>query len=53
VVAKVRDRLAASKRAKQKFDVERYNLKKLNEVEGKEQYQVKVSNRLAASEKLI
>jgi hypothetical protein len=30
--------------------MERFNLKKLNEVEGKEQYLVEISNRLAALE---
>jgi hypothetical protein len=29
--------------------MERFNLKKLNEVEGKEQYRVEVSNRFAAA----
>jgi hypothetical protein len=38
VVAKVRDRLAVNKLRYQRFDMERFNLKKLNEVEGKEQY---------------
>jgi hypothetical protein len=32
--------------------MERFNLKKLNEVEGKEQYRVEISNRFAALEKL-
>jgi hypothetical protein len=32
--------------------MERFNLKTLNEVEGKEQYRVEVSNRLAALENL-
>jgi hypothetical protein len=32
--------------------MERFNLKKLNEVEGKEQYCVEVSNRFAALEDL-
>jgi hypothetical protein len=38
----------------QKFDVERFNLKKkkLNNVEVKEQYQVKISNRFVALENL-
>jgi hypothetical protein len=31
-----------------RFHIERYNLKKFNEVEGKEQYHVKISNRFAA-----
>jgi hypothetical protein len=35
VVAKFRERFAVSKRAKQKFYIERYNLNKLNEVERK------------------
>jgi len=33
VVARVRERLAASKEAEQKFDVERLNLRNLNELE--------------------
>jgi hypothetical protein len=33
--------------------MERFNLKKLNEVEGKEQYLVEISNRFAALENLI
>jgi hypothetical protein len=36
----------------QKFDMERFNLKKLNKAEGKEQYQVKISNRFIALENL-
>jgi hypothetical protein len=52
VVAKVRQRLSVSKRAAQKFDIERFNLKKLNDVEVKEQYQVRISNRSAALENL-
>jgi hypothetical protein len=36
VVAKVRDRLAVNKQRSHRFHVERFNLKKLNEVEGKE-----------------
>jgi hypothetical protein len=52
VVAEARERLAVSKRAKQKFDMERFNLKRLDEVEGKEQYRVEISNRFAALENL-
>jgi hypothetical protein len=33
VVAKVRERLAVSKQDAHKFDVERFNLRKLNELE--------------------
>jgi hypothetical protein len=50
MVAKVRERLAVSKRTTQKFDMERFNLKKLDEVQGKEQYRVEISNRFAALE---
>jgi hypothetical protein len=35
-----------NKQRLQRFHMERFNLKKLNEVEGKEQYQVEASNRL-------
>jgi hypothetical protein len=48
VVAKVRERLADNKQSSHKFHMERFNLKKLNEVEDKEQYRVEVSNRFAA-----
>jgi hypothetical protein len=36
----------------QKFDVKRFNLNKLNNVEIQEQYQVKISNRFVALENL-
>jgi hypothetical protein len=52
VVAKVRERLAVNKQISHRFRMERLNLKKLNEVEGKEQYRVEVSNRFAALEDL-
>jgi hypothetical protein len=52
VVAKVRERLAMNKQRSQRFHIERFNLKKLNEVEGKEQYRVEVSNRFAALEEI-
>ena len=42
-VAKVRERLAVSKHDEQKFDGERFNLRKLNELEVKKQYQIKIS----------
>jgi hypothetical protein len=47
VVAKIRDRLAVSKQKTQSSYGE-VNLKKLNEVERKEQYCVEISNRFAA-----
>ena len=52
VVAKVRQRLAVSKQAAQKFHVERFNLRKLNELEVRKQYQIEITNRFAALENL-
>jgi hypothetical protein len=52
VVAEVRERLAVSKRAAQKIDTERFNVKKLNEGDVKEQYQVTIKNKFAALENL-
>jgi hypothetical protein len=49
-VTKVRERLAVNKQRSQRFDMERFNLKKLNDVEGKEQFRAEVSNRFAALE---
>jgi hypothetical protein len=51
-VAKIRERLAVSKRPENKMDMERFNLKKLNEGEVKEQYQVTIKNRFSALENL-
>jgi hypothetical protein len=48
VVAKVRERLAVSKRMVKKMYVERLNLKQLNEEEVKEEYQVTIKNRFSA-----
>ena len=48
MVAKVRERLAISKQDAQKFYVERFNLRKLSELQVRKQYQIKVSNRFAA-----
>jgi hypothetical protein len=48
VVAKVRERLAVSKEAAQKSDVETFNLRKQNELEVRKQYQIEISNRFAA-----
>jgi uncharacterized metal-binding protein YceD (DUF177 family) len=52
VVANVRERLAVRKQAAQEFEVERFNLGKLNELEARKQYQSKISNRFAALENL-
>jgi hypothetical protein len=39
-VAKLRERISVSKRARRKFDSERFDLKNLDDVEVKEKYQV-------------
>jgi hypothetical protein len=52
VVAKVRERLAVSKQRAHRLHMEWFNLKKLNEVEDKEQYCVEISNRFAGLENL-
>jgi hypothetical protein len=44
VVVKVKERLAGNKQRSQRFHLERFNLKKLNEVEAKEKCHVEVSN---------
>jgi hypothetical protein len=52
VVAELRVRISVSKRARQNFDLERFDLKKLNDLEVKEKYQVEISNRFVALESL-
>ena len=52
VITKVRERLAVSKQDAQRFDRQRFNLRKLNEPEVREQYQIKTTNRFAALENL-
>jgi hypothetical protein len=52
VVAKVSERLAVSKQAAQKFDVERLHIRKLNVLEVRKQYQIEITNRFAALENL-
>jgi len=48
VIAKVRERLAVGKQAAQRFDRQRFNLRKLNEPQVREQYQIEIRNRFAA-----
>ena len=50
LVAKVRERLAVSKQAAQKSDVEIFNLRKLNELEVRKLYQIKISIRFETLE---
>jgi hypothetical protein len=51
-MAKVRERLAVGKQAAQRSDRQRFNLRKLNELEDRKQYQIEITNRFAAFEKL-
>lgn len=46
------DRLSLSKRATQKFDKDKSSLKNRNEVDGREERQLKISNNLVAMENL-
>ena len=52
MVAKLRERLAVSKQVPQNFDGERFNLRKLNELEVKKKNQIEITNRFAALENL-
>ena len=44
--------MAVSKQVGQKCDGERFNLRKLNELEVRKQYQIEISNRFASMENL-
>jgi hypothetical protein len=50
LVAKLRDRLSISKQGRQNSNTEEFDLKRLDDVEVKEKYQVEISNIIAASE---
>jgi hypothetical protein len=52
VVAKIRERLAVSNQPANKMDMDRFNLKKLNQGNVKEQYEVTIKNRFSALENL-
>ena len=52
MVAKVRKKLAVSKQAAKRFDGERLNLRKLNELEFRQQYQIEIKKRFAALKNL-
>jgi hypothetical protein len=41
-VAEVKERLRVSKQTTHRFHMEKFNLRKLNEAEGKEQYRVEI-----------
>jgi hypothetical protein len=49
-VVKVREKLAVNKQRSHRFHMERFSLKKIKQVEDKEQFHVEVSNRSAALE---
>jgi len=50
VITKVRERLIVDKQAAQRFDRQRFNLRKLNEPEVGEQYRIEITNRFTALE---
>jgi hypothetical protein len=50
VVAEVREILAVRKRAARKFDGGRFNLRKLNDLEVRKQYQIEITKRFATLE---
>ena len=50
VIATVRKKLAVGKQTAQRVDRKRFNLRKLNESEVREQYQIEITNRFAALE---
>jgi hypothetical protein len=52
VVSKCRERLAVNKQGSHRFYTERFYVKKLNELESKEQYRVEVLNRFAGMDDL-
>jgi len=52
VVAEVREGVPVTKQTIQKFDIKRFNLRKLSELEVKKEYQITKSNRFAALENL-
>ena len=52
VVAKFREILAVSKQAAHKSDVDRFNLRKINELELRKQFQIDIMNRFAVFQEL-
>jgi len=53
VLAKFKERSAVSKQTTQIFDEERFNLRKLNELEVRKQYQIEITNRFGRTLKRI
>ena len=52
MVTVIKERLAVSKQAAQWFNRDRFNLRKLNELEVRKQYQIEITNRFAVLENL-
>ena len=52
MVVEVRESLGISKQAAQKVEMERFNLRNLSELDFWKQYQIKISDRVAALENL-
>jgi hypothetical protein len=52
VVTKVRERLAVSKQAAQKFEGEKLNITKINDMEVRKQYQIEIRKSFEALENL-
>ena len=52
LVAKFREILAVSKQAAHKIDVDKFNLRKINELEVRKQHQIDITNRFAVFENL-
>jgi len=52
MVANVRERLAVAKQEVLKFDAGRFNLRKLNELEVRKQFQIRILTRFTALENL-
>jgi hypothetical protein len=51
-VANLRERISVSKRERQNFDLERFDLTKLDDVQVTEKHQVEISNKFSALESL-
>jgi hypothetical protein len=51
-VAKLRERISVSKETRKNFDLEKFNLKRLDDVEDRGKLQVEISNRFEAAEGL-
>jgi hypothetical protein len=51
--AKVRERLAVSKEASQNFDAKRFNLRKLNELKVRKQYEYQINPYPANVENMV